>query len=151
MKNKWFILLLFFSLSMAVGAVSLPNQSYSVYNELYETNKDFVSMSYGTVFRGINTRIVAQNTSWGTECSEGGDVKGMDCRKCCREHLEELGDETADEEYNKLADECLAACEPDGNVPLGGAPLDLPVWFILPLCGLYGAVQRIRNRKKEAE
>lgn len=145
---KWFIFLLLFSFSLSVGAVSLPTQSYSVYNELFEKDKDRVSMSYGTMFKGINLRIQTQNSSWGDECSEGGDVKGMDCRRCCRDHLEGLGDETAQEEYNKLEDACMAACEPDGNVPLGGAPLDIPAWFILPLCALYGVVNRFRNKKE---
>jgi hypothetical protein len=151
MKNyKWLLLSLFVSLSMAVGAVSLPSQSYLLYNELYEPNQDNVSMSYGTVFKGINTRIMAKNASWGEDCyQEHGE--GMDCHNCCGEYQDEYIDEDQEEYYEGLYKECLKKCGEDYEDPLGGAPLDLPVWFILPLCGLYGAVQRIRNRKKEAE
>lgn len=145
MKNyKWLILGLFFSLSMAVGAVSLPSESYLLYNKLYEPNQDNVSMSYGTVFKGINTRIMAKNTTWADACYEEHG-EGRDCKECCGAYQEEYVDDADQAYYDGLYSECLKACgyEP----PLGGAPLDIPAWFILPLCGLYGIVQRIRNKK----
>jgi hypothetical protein len=138
----WIIL----GFSNAVWAVTLPQQSYSVYNSLYEINNDNVSAAHGTVFKGINHVLKAGNDEWGNLCVEesGGDKMG--CRSCCGDFLEALPkDKQAD--HNDLYQNCLSMC--NTGLPLGGAPLDLPVWFVLPLCGLYGVLQRIRSKKLE--
>lgn len=148
---KWFILWLLFSLSVTAGAVSLPSQSYAIYNELYATNNDQVGMSYGTVFRGINHRLRTENLDWGTGClASTGGVKGPECMQCCSDafdsavNFDTMGDaEIA--QFDKLQEECNIACGSQEYDPL---PLDLPLWFILPLCGLYGIVQRKRNKKQ---
>lgn len=139
-------LLLLLNLCVAVGAVSLPNQSYMVYNPLYEANQDNVSMSYGTVIKGINHVLKSDNESWGTSCVDEYGAKSMECRACCGEKLEEIPlDQQA--AYAEMHSECLTLC--NTGLPLGGAPLDIPLWFIMPLCGVYAALQRIRNKKKE--
>jgi hypothetical protein len=144
---KWFILWLLFSLSVTAGAVALPSQSYAIYNELYATNNDQVGMSYGTVFRGINHRLRTENSNWGDVCS-GKWGEGLECMTCCGELNDEVYFDATPEEqvqYDKLHQECLSACGSNEYDPL---PLDLPLWFILPLCGLYGIVQRKRNKKQ---
>jgi hypothetical protein len=138
----WIIL----GFSNAVWAVTLPQQSYSVYNSLYEINNDNVSAAHGTVFKGINHVLKASNDEWGNFCEEqsGGDKMG--CRSCCGDFLEALPkDKQAD--HNDMYQNCLSIC--NTGLPLGGAPLDLPVWFVLPLCGLYGVLQRVRSKKLE--
>jgi hypothetical protein len=146
---KWFILWLLFSLSVTAGAVSLPSQSYAIYNELYATNNDQVGMSYGTVFRGINHRLRTDNSNWGTVClANTGQVKGPECMQCCADTYERENTWESDEvvaQYDALKEECDIACGSQEYDPL---PLDLPLWFILPLCGLYGIVQRRRNKKQ---
>lgn len=139
--------LLFFllALSNTLWAVSFPPHSYAVYNDLYEVNHDNVMMDQGTLIKGINHVLQASNDEWGTECVKYGE-KTMGCRNCCRDFLKAQPlDQQAD--FNDLYQNCLSMC--NTGLPLGGAPLDVPVWFILPLCGLYGVVQRTRCKKTE--
>lgn len=150
MKNKYklrrSLLLFLLGVSNTLWAVTLPCQSYSVYNDLYEINHDNVKMDQGTLFKGINHVLKASNDEWGTECKSAYGEKTMGCRSCCGNLLEaKPRDERAD--FNDLYQNCLSIC--NTGLPLGGAPLDIPLWFILPLCGLYGVVQCIRCKKTE--
>lgn len=138
----WIIL----GFSNAVWAVTLPQQSYSVYNSLYEINNDNVSAAHGTVFKGINHILKSGNNEWGDSCVDQYGEKSMECRTCCGDLLSEIpNDQQA--EFQEMHANCLSIC--NTGLPLGGAPLDLPVWFVLPLCGLYGVLQRIRSKKLE--
>jgi hypothetical protein len=150
MKNKYKMRrsLLFFllALSNTLWAVSFPPQSYAVYNDLYEINHDNVKMDQGTLIKGINHVLQASNDEWGTECVGEYGPKNMNCRACCGQKLEAIElDKRKD--YDELHAACLTMC--NTGLPLGGAPLDVPMWFVLPLCGLYGVVQRIRCKKTE--
>lgn len=150
MKIKYLVrgsfLLFLLGVSNTLWAVTLPTQSYAVYSPLYEMNHDNVRMDQGTIFKGINHVLKAGNDEWGNSCVDGYGEKTMECRNCCRNRLEaKQPDERAD--YNDLYQNCLSIC--NTGLPLGGAPLDIPLWFILPLCGLYGVVQRIRCKKTE--
>lgn len=150
MKNKYKIrrsfLLFLLGVSNAVGAVTLPSQSYTVYSPLYEMNHDNVKMDQGTIFKGINHVLKAGNNEWGDLCVEQSVGDKMGCRRCCGHLLEEQRpDERAD--YDDLYQNCLSMC--NTGLPLGGAPLDIPLWFILPLCGLYGVIQCVRYNKLE--
>ena len=138
----WIIL----GFSNAVWAVPLPQQSYSVYNSLYEINNDNVSAAHGTVFKGINHILKSGNNEWGESCVEEYGEGSMECRTCCGDLLSGI---PSDQQvyYQEKHAACLNIC--NTGLPLGGAPLDLPVWFVLPLCGLYGVVQRIRSKKLE--
>lgn len=150
MKNKYklrrSLLLFLLGVSNTLWAVTLPCQSYSVYNDLYEINHDNVKMDQGTLFKGINHVLKASNDEWGTTCVEAYGPKNMRCRDCCRQQLEAFPLDKQ-QEYNELYTACLTTC--NTGLPLGGAPLDIPLWFILPLCGLYGVVQCIRCKKTE--
>ena len=140
------LLLFLLGVSNAVGAVTLPSQSYTVYSPLYEMNHDNVKMDQGTLFKGINHVLQASNDEWGTACVDEYGAKNMNCRACCGQKLEEIPLDQRSE-YDELHAACLTMC--NTGLPLGGAPLDVPLWFILPLCGLYGVVQRIRCKKTE--
>jgi hypothetical protein len=150
MKNKYKMrhsfLLFLLGVSNTLWAVSLPSQSYSVYNQLYEMNHDNVKMDQGTLIMGVNHVLKAGNDEWGTACVEDYGPKNMNCRACCGQKLEEIPLDQRSE-YDELHAACLTMC--NTGLPLGGAPLDISVWFILPLCGLYGVVQRIRCKKTE--
>lgn len=145
-QNKLSLLLLLFSVSITVGAVSLPTQYYSVYNNTYQTNQDRVTMAYGTQFRNLNMSIQSENDDWGNTCVDEYGPKSIECRTCCGDLLEEIPQDQQGE-YRAMHTACLNVC--NTGLPLGGAPLDVSLWFILPLCGLYGVLQRIRNRNKE--
>ena len=149
MKNKYkmrrSLLLFLLVVSNTLWAVTLPTQSYSVYNQLYEMNHDNVQMDHGTLVKGVNHVLQASNDEWGTNCL-GQYGKGESCKACCRQKLQEYPlDQQL--EYTELFTACITMC--NTGLPLGGAPLDIPVWFILPLCGLYGVVQRTRCKKTE--
>lgn len=144
MRRSFLLFLL--GVSNAVGAVTLPSQSYTVYSPLYEMNHDNVKMDQGTIFKGINHVLQASNESWGKTCVDQYGEKTMECRNCCRDFLKAQPlDRQAD--FNDLYQDCLSMC--NTGLPLGGAPLDIPLWFILPLCGLYGVVQCVRYNKLE--
>lgn len=140
------LLLFLLGVGNTLWAVTLPSQSYSVYNQLYEMNHDNVKMDQGTIFMGVNHVLQASNDEWGTTCVYEYGPKNMRCRDCCREQLEAYPLDQQ-QEYKELYTACLTMC--NTGLPLGGAPLDIPLWFILPLCGLYGVVQRIRCKKTE--
>lgn len=102
-------------------------------------------MDQGTLFKGINHVLQASNDEWGTDCL-GQYNKGESCKDCCRQKLAAFPlDQQM--EHAELFTACITMC--NTGLPLGGAPLDIPLWFILPLCGLYGVVQRIRCKKTE--
>lgn len=143
---KLSLLLLLFSVSITVSAVSLPSQSYSVYNNLYQRNQDNVSIGRGTTFKNINMVLQSGNNEWGDTCVDEYGPKSIECRTCCGDLLEEIPQDQQGE-YRAMHTACLNVC--NTGLPLGGAPLDVSLWFILPLCGAYGVLQRIRNRKKE--
>lgn len=136
--------LLFLSLNITVGAATLPRQSYSVYSSLYEFNQDNVSMSYGTIIKGVNHVLAANNNSWGSMCVQEYGEKTMDCRTCCGDLLAEKPLDQQ-QEYANMHSDCLSIC--NTGLPLGGAPLDMPLWFIVPLCGLYVAVQSLNKER----
>ncbi|MBR2619076.1 MAG: hypothetical protein IKC81_07235 [Paludibacteraceae bacterium] len=141
-----FFLFFLWALCNCCWAVTLPSQAYSVYNPLYEANNDHVSMPKGVVFKGINHVLLAGNNDWGTDCVDEYGEKTIECRTCCGDKLQEIPlDQQAD--YSELHTTCLNICAT--GLPLGGAPLDMPFWFILPLCGLYGVIQYIRNKETE--
>lgn len=140
------LLLIILGFSNVVWSVTLPSQSYSVFNSLYEFDNGRVSAPHGTVFLGINNVIITNNNTWGDECVREYGEKSIECRTCCGDKLSDIPlDKQAD--YSELHATCMSLC--NTGLPLGGAPLDLPVWFVLPLCALYGVVQRIRSKKLE--
>lgn len=144
MRRSFLFFLL--GLSNTLWAVSFPPQSYAVYNDLYEINHDNVKMDQGTLIKGINHVLKAGNNEWGDLCVEQSVGDKWGCRRCCGQKLEAIElDKRKD--YDELHAACLTMC--NTGLPLGGAPLDIPMWFILPLCGLYGVVQRTRCKKTE--
>ncbi len=130
--------LLFLSLNITVGAVTLPSQSYSVSSSLYEFNQDNVSMSYGTIIKGVNHVLVANNNSWGSMCVQEYGEKNMDCRACCSDLLAEKPLDQQ-QEYMNMHSDCLSIC--NTGLPLGGAPLDMPVWGLMASIMLYAMLK----------